>query len=91
MPPQKLGHRNKSTVNLFSSNPFTRRFVWTPRSQEEKIKMKLFYLLILGIGAYAWDNDELEIFDLVEEVNSNFYGVLGIEKVSMSDNISFTK
>ena len=51
--------------------------------------MKLFYLLILGIGAYAWDNDELEIFDLVEEVNSNFYGVLGIEKVSMSDNISF--
>lgn len=29
----------------------------------------------------AWDTEELEIFDLVEEINTNFYGVLGVQQV----------
>lgn len=30
----------------------------------------------------AWDNDELEIFDLVEEINENFYKILNVEQVN---------
>lgn len=30
--------------------------------------------------AYAWDNDDLEIFDLVELVNQNFYDLMGIKQ-----------
>ena len=29
----------------------------------------------------AWDNDELELFDLVEELNQNFYEILGVDQV----------
>ena len=29
----------------------------------------------------AWDTDEMELFDLVEEVNGNFYDILGVEQV----------
>ena len=29
----------------------------------------------------CWDNEELELFDLVEEINENFYDVLGVAKV----------
>lgn len=32
--------------------------------------------------ALCWDNDELELFDLVEEINENFYTLLGIEEVT---------
>lgn len=35
----------------------------------------------------AWDNDELEVFDVVEEVNQNFYDLLGVSEVK---HISFT-
>lgn len=30
----------------------------------------------------AWDQEEFEIFDLVEEINQNFYNVLKVEQVS---------
>lgn len=30
----------------------------------------------------AWDSDHLELFDLVEEIGSNFYEVLGVDEVS---------
>lgn len=30
----------------------------------------------------AWDQSELEIFDLVEEINQNFYDLLGVPQVS---------
>lgn len=30
----------------------------------------------------AWDNDDLEIFDLVELINQNFYELMGINTVS---------
>lgn len=30
---------------------------------------------------FAWDQSELEIFDLVEEINQNFYDLLGVPQV----------
>lgn len=38
-------------------------------------------LLICFNLTNAWDNDDLEIFDLVEEIKDNFYEVLGINQV----------
>lgn len=46
--------------------------------------LNLKYLIILTIlicGVKSWDHQELEIFDLVEEINENFYTVLGINQV----------
>lgn len=51
-------------------------------------------LIFLGIVQFldsftisaAWDNDELEVFDVVEEVNQNFYDLLGVSQVK---HISF--
>lgn len=40
------------------------------------------FLLIFN-RCLAWDNDELELFDLVEEVNANFYDVLGVGQVML--------
>ncbi len=33
----------------------------------------------------AWNNEEMEMFDLVEEVNTNFYEVLGVDQVKTAD------
>lgn len=38
----------------------------------------------------AWDNDELEVFDVVEEVNQNFYTMLNVPVVSIN-NETFSK
>lgn len=35
----------------------------------------------------AWDNDELEVFDVVEEVNQNFYEVLGVTQAANASDI----
>lgn len=32
-------------------------------------------------GVSAWDNEDYEIFDLVELINQNFYTLLGITQV----------
>jgi DnaJ family protein C protein 1 len=32
-------------------------------------------------SASAWNNDDLEIFDLVELINQNFYEIMGITAV----------
>ncbi|RXG67666.1 hypothetical protein Avbf_09868 [Armadillidium vulgare] len=48
--------------------------------------LKLFILLSLASSLKAWDSDELEIFDLVEEINENFYTVMGLtQDASLSD------
>lgn len=40
-------------------------------------------LTVTWLGAaVAWDGDELEVFDVVEEVNQNFYTMLGVDRVS---------
>ena len=38
---------------------------------------------------FCWDNEELELFDLVEEINENFYDVLGVAKVDPMSHISY--
>lgn len=45
--------------------------------------LKFFLVLTLLTTVSAWDGDELEVFDAVEEVNQNFYNLLGIERVSV--------
>jgi DnaJ family protein C protein 1 len=46
--------------------------LWTP----------WLFLMVLSLDAVqCWDNEELEIFDLVEEVNTNFYTLLGVTEV----------
>jgi DnaJ family protein C protein 1 len=41
----------------------------------------LFFLTFDAVQ--CWDNDELEIFDMVEEVNTNFYTLLGVSEVNV--------
>ncbi|PVD30290.1 hypothetical protein C0Q70_09554 [Pomacea canaliculata] len=43
--------------------------------------------LVTFTTCFCWDNDELEIFDLVEEINANFYDVLGVAQDSSSSDI----
>ena len=41
-------------------------------------------LISLGLCSWEgeWDPDELDIFDLVEEVGENFYDIMQIDQVS---------
>lgn len=44
----------------------------------------LGFFLLFAVGASnvsAWDQEELEIFDLVEEINENFYTLLKVQQV----------
>ena len=43
----------------------------------------VFITLVTISYVYGWDNEELELFDLVEEINENFYEVLGVAKVRL--------
>jgi len=45
--------------------------------------------LLLGAtgGAHAWHSEELEIFDLVEEVNRNFYEFMGINQTATGPEV----
>ena len=48
--------------------------------------MKLFICLFTQLAvALAWDTTDLEIFDLVEDINANFYSMLSVKQVS--DNL----
>ena len=47
--------------------------------------LTLLFILIPSISAF--DNDELEIFDLVEEVNQNFYEYLGLTQEASTSEI----
>lgn len=40
----------------------------------------LVFLSLAG-SSVAWDTEEMEIFDLVEEINENFYTALGVQQV----------
>ena len=42
----------------------------------------IVFISILTICS-AWDQDDMEIFDLYEEINGTFYELLGINQVSM--------
>ena len=43
---------------------------------------RIILFLLCGVCCVVcFDYDELEIFDLVEEVNQNFYELLGVDQV----------
>lgn len=44
-------------------------------------------LLSSGPGCLGWDTAEMELFDLVEDVQENFYGFLGVEQDASSADI----
>lgn len=47
----------------------------------------IYLFIVVGYSnspTFAWNNDDLEIFDLVEEIDKNFYEVLNIKQVSLS-------
>ncbi|KAJ2953016.1 hypothetical protein O0L34_g7398 [Tuta absoluta] len=51
--------------------------------------MRWEFLLLSGLVlcAEAWDNDDLEVFDVVEEVNQNFYELMGVSPDSSQSEI----
>ncbi|XP_056008363.1 dnaJ homolog subfamily C member 1-like [Ostrea edulis] len=52
--------------------------------------MKLFHVLtwtVLAQAVFSWDTNDLELFDLVEEVNQNFYEFLGVPSTALSSEI----
>lgn len=55
--------------------------------KEHMIVSKCIILLAYCLSTICcWDTEDLEIFDLVEEVDSNFYSVLGVAQVSVINN-----
>ena len=54
--------------------------------------LSILVVVIISISYYgtvlAWDNIDLELFDLVEDVRTNFYEVLGVPQVSVDVNNS---
>ena len=51
------------------------------RYYQSQHSMRLVILLsVLAGGSRAWDSDEMDLFDLVEEVNENFYTLLGLDQ-----------
>ena len=48
--------------------------------------MRNAFFILLGIvyGQFGASQEELDLFDLVEDVNANFYDFLGVEQVSLT-------
>lgn len=46
-----------------------------------KMRCVIILLCTLILSAAAWDDDDLEVFDAVDEVNQNFYELLGVTQV----------
>ncbi|XP_075969963.1 uncharacterized protein F54F2.9 [Anticarsia gemmatalis] len=44
------------------------------------MRWSLFVVFTLILSVRAWDDDDLEVFDVVEEVNQNFYELLGVSQ-----------
>lgn len=56
-----------------------------------RVSLLLIFRILCFFDVYgvtnAWDNDELEVFDVVEEVNQNFYEVLGVPQAANASEI----
>lgn len=52
-----------------------------------KFYLNLLLLCSCCCGALAWDSEELEIFDLVEEINQNFYEFMNISQEATNNEI----
>jgi len=53
------------------------------------LTQSLFTLILLASisQCICWDQDDLELFDLVEEVNANFYEFFGIEQTATTSEV----
>lgn len=49
-----------------------------------EMRSVVLVLLSLVLTASAWDEGDFEVFDVVEEVNQNFYELLGVKQVILS-------
>ena len=57
----------------------------SPKMTVKSVSSCFLYLFFIQSVVTAWDNEELELFDLVEEVSANFYDVLEVSRVNLSD------
>ena len=51
----------------------------------------MFFIFSRCSIVYGWDSVDLELFDLVEEIKDNFYDILGLKQVSMTESFSSDK
>ncbi|KAM9673566.1 dnaJ homolog subfamily C member 1 isoform 3-T3 [Trichechus inunguis] len=63
------------------------RLVRFPLPQPPPLLLLLLLLLTAGSPARAWESGDLELFDLVEEVQLNFYQFLGVQQDASSADI----
>lgn len=47
------------------------------------MRVIIIVFLAYAASAAAWDDDDFEVFDVVEEVNQNFYELLGVTQVKL--------
>lgn len=54
-------------------------------------KITLIFLLLVSLfcSAHSWNNDELEVFDAVDEIKQNFYTLLNVSQVTFTNETSF--
>lgn len=50
--------------------------------------IKIFIILISAKCILTWDSEQMEVFDLVEEVKQNFYELLNVSQVSWSKKMN---
>ena len=46
-----------------------------------RVRVLVCFTLLSHVTVFAWDAVDFELFDLVEEVKTNFYDVLGVSQV----------
>ena len=47
-------------------------------------KFRFIILIFICSHVFAWDSIDFELFDLVEDVKTNFYEILGVSQVSLT-------
>ena len=47
----------------------------------------IFTICLSLTPSLAWDSDEMDLFDLVEEVNKNFYEVMGLDQTATTKDV----
>ncbi|KAI6051584.1 dnaJ homolog subfamily C member 1 [Marmota monax] len=68
--------------------PQRHRLVWfSPPLPRCRLLLPLLLLLAAAVPARGWESGDLELFDLVEEVQLNFYQFLGVQQDASSADI----
>lgn len=81
--PSKIRISHEASRKCASINSYV--YVRRSKMNVPLIIFGIFYFLTVFRLSHAWDNDDLEVFDVVEEVNQNFYEVLGVTQVLFCD------